>query len=469
MRLEALYARLPIFLQNAACGLIGWRLKRSRFGAEFHRRLHEVEQRLTWPEDRLLEYRDRRLREFIAHSAATVPYYRRTFDRLGVDPNSIRTLDDLQQLPILTKAEVQHHGREMASEIGGRRLSQHSSGTTGGGLQFSTTPEARQAKWAVWWRYRRRHGIELGTWSGHFGGRTVVPLSQKKPPFWRYNRPGSQVFFSGYHTSPENLAAYVGELRRRRLPWLHGYPSLLTLLASYVLDSGDAPGYPIGSITVGAENLLPPQKQAIERAFGTPPRQHYGLAEAVANVSECPQGKLHVDEDFAAVEFVPNPDGPGHRIVGTNFTNPATPLLRYDTQDVVTLSDAKCTCGYAGRVVHSVDGRHEDYVVLADGARVGRMDHVFKDLIHVREAQIYQCRVGEITIRVVRGAGYGEADEKQLLAETRQRVGEGTQIVIEYVDALERSARGKLRLVISELQQGRLDPPPDAAAKGERK
>ena len=93
------------------------------------------------------------------------------------------------------------------------------------------------------------------------------------------------------------------------------------------------------------------------------PLQHYGMAEAVANISECEHDQLHVDEDCAAVEFIPNSDGPGYKIIGTNFTNLATPLLRYDVQDLVTLTNVTCSCGRPGRVVASVDGRAEDYII----------------------------------------------------------------------------------------------------------
>ena len=129
-------------------------------------------------------------------------------------------------------------------------------------------------------------------------------------------------------------------------------------------------------MTVGAENLLAQQAALIRQAFGVKPRQHYGMSEAVANFSECEQGRLHVDEDFAAVEFLPNPAG-GYKIIGTNLSNLATPLIRYEVGDVASLADAPCDCGRPGRVVAAVDGRKEDYVVLKNGSRLGRMDHIF--------------------------------------------------------------------------------------------
>src|SRR5690606_37537012 len=175
-------------------------------------------------------------------------------------------------------------------------------------------------QWAIWWRYRRWHGIEPGTWCAYFGGRSLVPFKASKPPFWRYNIPARQVMFSAYHMSPENLRAYVDELRRRRLPWIHGYPSLLAVLAAYILDEGLDLGYSVRWITLGAENVLPQQVALLEMAFVVRHRQHCGMAEAVANISECELGCLHVDEDFAAVEFLPYPNGAGERVIGTNLS-----------------------------------------------------------------------------------------------------------------------------------------------------
>ncbi len=455
---ETLYLRLPIPLQNVVCNLQGWRIRRDRFGGHFPALLRETESRSAWSAERVNDYRNQRLREFIRHCARSVPFYRRRFREWGVSPDDIQTLEDLQRLPILTKAEIQSRITELMSESVSKseqRLT-HTSGTTGGGLRFATTRQAIQQQWAIWWRYRRWHGIEPQTWCGYFGGRSVVPQTQSGPPFWRYNYFGRQILFSGYHLSDANLRAYTQELRRKQPPWLHGYPSLLALLAGYLLESREDIGYSPKWITTGAENLLPQQVEVIERAFGVRPKQHYGMAEAVANISECERGTLHIDEDFAAVELVPNVGGSGYRIVGTNFSNPATPLLRYDVADTATALAESCPCGRPGRTIAGMDGRLEDYVLLKDGVRLGRLDHIFKDMIHVREAQIYQARLDGIVLRIVRGEGYTHSDEQQLLAETRKRVGHDTEVTLDYVDRLERSRTGKLRFVVSELAGGKL-------------
>jgi phenylacetate-CoA ligase len=460
--LEALYRRFPVSLQHLACSFEGWRIQRRRFSGGFLAQLNKAEERQDWSIEERVAYRDARLRAFVQHAATTVPYYSDLFQRLRIRPEDIRTMADLRVLPILTRQQVQETpSRFVSSAVSPRdRVAMHTSGTTGGGLRFSTTRDAVHEQWATWWRYRRSHGIEPGTWCAYFGGRSVADASQAAPPYWRYDYAGKQVLFSGYHMSRANLHGYVAELRRRRLPWLHGYPSLLALLASYILDSGEGPGYQPRWITVGAENLLPQQANLIDRAFGTKPKQHYGMAEAAANFSECEHGVLHVDEDFSAVEFASHEAGEVCRVVGTNFTNPATPLLRYEVGDLATLDERTCECGRGGRLVANVDGRIEDYVVLRNGARIGRMDHVFKDMINVREAQIHQSVSGMLTVRVVRGSRYTDQDEADLLRELRKRVGEDEEIKVEYAASLPRSSSGKLRLVVSEVAKASEQPIP---------
>lgn len=456
---EALYSQLPATLQNVACSLEGWRIQRSRYSKEFWQALTAAEARSLVVSEEIRDFRDRRLQAFLQHSVDHVPFYRERFQRIGIDARDIRSLDDFAKLPVLTKAEVQQHQREIiAGNISERDcLIAHTSGTTGGGLRFASTLAAQREQWAIWWRYRRWHGIQFGEWCGYFGGRSIVPLKEDASPFWRYNYPARQILFSSYHLNSRNLPYYVSELRSRKPRWLHGYPSLLSLIASYLLDTGSELGYEVKWITTGAENLLPQQVQVIQRAFSCRPVQHYGMAEAVANISECPLGSMHVDEDFAAVEFVPADDGLSTKIVGTNLSNPAFPLLRYDVQDNIMVGARSCSCGRPGRVIERVDGRLEDYVVLTNGSKVGRLDHVFKDLVRIREAQIHQRRVGEIDVKVVRAQDYSDSDERALLTQLKQRIGGDMVVSIRYVDELQRTRSGKLRFVISDIEGAQID------------
>ena len=325
------------------------------------------------------------------------------------------------------------------------------SGSTGSGLIVTTTLEAVQEQWATWWRYWRWHGIERGTWNGILGNPRVISPHQQVPPFWRYNRAGHEIAFSSLHTSSKNIPYYVAELRNRKPPWLSGLASQLALIASYLVETKTDLGYEVRWITTSSENLLPQQLNLIEQAFGVRPKQHYGMAEAAANISECEKGKLHVDEESAATEFVLI-TGNRYRVVGTNIANPAMPLIRYECNDHVTIDpEASCSCGRPGRVVADIDGRKEDYVALKNGVRLGRLDRIFENLPNIREAQIRQEKIGEILFLVRPGKRYKKEDEARLRAQIAKTIYDGSHIEIEYVDDIERTARGKLRFVVSSI------------------
>jgi phenylacetate-CoA ligase len=268
-----------------------------------------------------------------------------------------------------------------------------------------------------------------------------VPVSQAAPPFWRANGPGRELYLSAAHLAPQHVRAFVGELNRRKTPWLHGYPSYIAILAALMLDAGVGLDYPLRWVTTGSENLTAHQKRLIEQAFGVRPINRYGLNEAVANISEQTDGALYVDEDFAAVEFV---DG---RIVGTNFCNPAFPLIRYETGDNAAADGT--LDGRGRRRIRTLDGRAEDYVIRRDGTRLTRLDLMFRDSVQVREAQIHQARAGAVTLKLVRRPGYTAKDERDLLAIARAYLGDDMEIAVDYVERIERAPSGKPRLVVA--------------------
>jgi phenylacetate-CoA ligase len=53
----------------------------------------------------------RALKRILRHAYSSVPFYRRSFDMLGLKPADIETLDDLDRLPIISKADIRRRPR----------------------------------------------------------------------------------------------------------------------------------------------------------------------------------------------------------------------------------------------------------------------------------------------------------------------------------------------------------------------
>lgn len=64
------------------------------------------------PAEEIKRYQEARLAEALAYLQAHSPFYQRMFEREQVDPACIRTLEDLRQLPVTTKTDLQQHNSD---------------------------------------------------------------------------------------------------------------------------------------------------------------------------------------------------------------------------------------------------------------------------------------------------------------------------------------------------------------------
>jgi phenylacetate-CoA ligase len=453
-----LYNSLPIPAQNLACTVAGWRRARERFTPHFHRTLREWQSSQERPRADLRAIQRRRLATLVDRARRFVPHYRglRPLDPgLGrADPEEAIT-GILASIPVLEKQQYRDAPESfIAEDIPRSRLKRgRTSGTTGTALPLWYTSEAFAEEFAMLWRLRIRAGVTLDSPHMTFGGQVIVPVGQTRPPFWRTNHWQHQKLFSLYHMAPRYLDAYVEEIHRTEVHYAQGYPSSLHLIARAMLDRGrPLPRGKLRAVFTSSESLLTFQRADIEAAFGAPIRDRYGASELAVSMGECEQGRLHVDMEFGIVEVEIEEEtadwvrGP---LLVTGLSNDATPFLRYRIGDVGTLARTPCPCGLESDSFLDVDGRIEDYVVMPDGRRVGRLDHIFKDQRDIAEAQILQDTVDEIEFRIVPGKDYDDSSQLSLMKEIRERLGDEIEVRVSLVDSIPREVNGKFRAVKS--------------------
>lgn len=439
--LNKLYRYLPVFLQNILVSMKGFQIQRTRFNKNFIRYLEEYEK--SNPDN----INEKTLRKFLVNAQKSI-FWKERFETYNINLQDENIIEEIKKLPILTKDEVQENLESIKiNTINDKIIKSQTGGTTGKGLVFQKTQTMENKQWAIWWRYRRRHGIQLNTWMGWFGGKVIIDVTNKKPPFWRINYPGKQIMFSQYHLNKDTVNLYYDEIINKKIKWLHGYPSFLAYFANLIKEK-KLPNLVMDYVTIGAENLLAHQILIIQEVFGVKPIQHYGLAEGVANISQLPNGELQIDQDFALLELVPADfDKDVFRIIGTNYSNDSFPLIRYDTKDL-----AQVEVQNGRKRIISIDGRKEDYITLPNGNKLGRLANIFKNAINVNEAQIYQPNINNIIIKIVKNTNYKTTDESSLLKECRDRFGRDINITFQYVSNIEKTNSGKLRYVISDVK-----------------
>lgn len=435
---EKLYLKLPVFIQEIIIDLLGLIIKRRRLGGFYSEAVN------LYSNSRVSETIFEGLSGFFK-AAEKVKYWNEKFKEYGVDINSSDLVGEIKKLPIMNKSDVRDNFESLSNKsFKGKLLNLSTSGTTGSPLSYKISVEAESKLWAIWNRNRMQHGINVDGWMGWFGGKTIVSLEQIKPPYWRTCYPLKQVMFSGYHLNTQTVRSYFDKIKISRLEWIHSYPSQVSLFASLVKENqlGDLPD--LKFITLGSETFLESQRQLLREVFpNTKVIQHYGQGEGVAIINEDENGDLYPEQNYSYVEFIETDIADHYRIVGTNYSNLAFPLFRYDTGDICKIID--------GQIV-SIDGRIEDYITLPDGTKLGRMDHIFKSLSNIKESQLYQPDKDKLIIRLVKEHGFDEQrDTGKLINSARERLGNDIDIKIEFHDSLLRTSNGKLRFVISDI------------------
>lgn len=448
MNLMSIYNRSPVFAQNIACSLVGAGVRSRKYGRREKKELPAFLEREHWDYESLCAYRDESLQRMIRFCEANVPYYRDLFRSLSIHSEQIRSIDDLQMLPILTKKTVTERFEDFIADGANLQdaMLMHTSGTTGSSFSFYYSKEAYAKQWAAEERYERSVGVTGYEWRAYFGGRPVVPLDCRHSPFYRVNYAMKEVMFSAFHLSECNYSSYLEGLERFQPTYWHGYPSAIGALAQYLLDHGIRLRYRPNVILLASEQVTEETVNRIEAAFRVRPLQNYAQTEQVAHIRQRPDGRMFVVEDLTAVELIAQPGTNQSRVIGSTLTNYVMPLLRYDTSDLVTWRMTP-----EGREILSIDGRLEDDILFRDGGRVRRLSRIFHDQPRIQEAQIIQKSLDLIVLRVVRAAGYSAADEQRLCASAKSYLQDHIGYQIEYTDSIERTQNGKVKFVVSEL------------------
>ncbi len=463
--LSAIYGAAPVWLQNALLTGFSARLDRERYGGRYPEFVEQLARTEWWSASDLGAYQDERLRAVVATAYEHVPYYRRIFDERKLKPEDIRGRADLPKLPLLTRHHIRRHFDDLRSRLVTSKALRtgHTSGTTGTPLTVGYDAETIWMTYAVFDRHYRWAGCKFGRNGDRVAvarGNVIVPLSQRRPPFWRVNKVHNQLLLSAFHLSKTNLPAYFDALSGFKPDVLDGYPSTLYVLGKFLQSQGRK--FPLRAAITSSETLYDFQRAVIEDSFACKVFDYYALAERVAFAHECDRHQgHHLAMEYALTEIAgadgaPLPHGSIGKLVGTSLHNRAMPLIRYVTNDVTSLRAATCPCGRGLELMDDVTTKAEDLLTLKDGRLISPsvLTHPFKPLDCIEGSQIVQTAHDAITVKIVAGSGYTDWHTQHLTTELQQRLGQDVEIRIERVDALEHLASGKFKWVVSEVPLG---------------
>ena len=325
----------------------------------------------TMPRPELRAFQSARLEKLARYVYERVPFYRRGFDELGVDPASVRSLDDLARLPFTRKTDLRDHYPFGLFAVPQREVARvHcSSGTTGRPTVVGYTSA----------------DVEL---FADVNARSLA-MAGAEPGMMLHNAYGYGLFTGGLglHYGAERLGMTVvpvsGGMTERQLTLIQDFePTVIACTPSYALTLSQefaARGVTPDELSlrfavVGAEPWTESMRNAIDAGLGVRASNVYGLSEVIGpGVSgECHEERAgsHVNEDHFFPEIVdpdtlePLPEGSEGVLVFTTLTKEAMPVIRYWTGDLTSLSSEACSCGRTLVRMAPIKGRTDDMLII---------------------------------------------------------------------------------------------------------
>ncbi|MGE5422774.1 MAG: phenylacetate--CoA ligase family protein [Ignavibacteriales bacterium] len=386
----------------------------------------------------ILKRAERRVIREVHRAYADVPYYRKKYDEFGVDISSIKTLEDLSKLPIITKDEIRE---QFPDGIVSKKYNIddcHYSATTGStGRSLPFVFSMPTFAWYI------ATGMRLYTLIGYRPWHKLVYI--KYTPI-EYPKMGP--FFRTQHIpSTISIEEQIEMLRGSKPDLLIGYASLILEIAQK-LTPEDLKLIKPKFIGLNSELSTKSEREFVSQVFNCPVYDEYSTEETWMVASTCKEGNYHVFADNVWAEYLDkdgNPVKPGEEgeIYLTTLRSPAMPFIRYRIGDLVKCTDKQCTCGLPYPLIEEFNGRADDSFILPSGKYVSSIKilntftkNIKKYLHLMEEFKVIQQEPGLIVIQFVKGKEFEEEPLLDLIHSVEKVLGEPVTIRVDFMDSI---------------------------------
>ncbi|HUL62779.1 MAG TPA: phenylacetate--CoA ligase family protein [Methanocella sp.] len=398
------------------------------------------------------------LRRMLQYACDNVPYYHRLFRVLNFDPAKFRDLDDLQQLPILTKETVKKHYDEMISSRIRRipHIEETTGGSTGTPMKYLVSQRDRMLSGALLYRGWGYAGYELGDRMVFLAGMslgvsTKRQLLKSAHEFFRNIRKLSTL-----NMGEQEMRGFVDVISSFRPRFIRGYASSVYAFARWA-QHNDVRIHQPKAVFTTSEKLYPRMRDTIAGVFGCDVFDGYGLYDGGLTAFECAEHRgMHIDMERSVMELVDDDGrqveaGQG-RIIATSLVNNAMPLIRYDTDDIGIVGADPCPCGRPYPLLQEICGRSGDFLYTPEGRAVHSLlfAYIFDELPWVKEYQVVQERLDRITIRVIPDHGFDERKLENARALV-QKQSDAWHVDFSVVGHIEKTQSGKYKYIINNM------------------
>jgi phenylacetate-CoA ligase len=355
----------------------------------------------TLSRDRMETLQLKKFKRIVSWAYCNSRFHRALYQEAGVQPEDIRSWDDVRRVPKVEKAMMKPiqrkdpfpYGDALCVGLDDVCIFRQTSGTTGQPIYQADT-------WQDWEWWSECWATLLWAQGYRPHDRVFLPFGYNVfVAFWAAHYASEKI---GCETVPGGVL----DTKSRILKIQELQATALMATPTYILGMADTARnqlhvdpttLPITKITCAGEPgaLIPATKQRIEEAWGAKVYDHAGATEIGAWGFECScqPGALHVNEamflseveDLETGEPLTQPGQKG-KLVITALDRFAQPCIRFDAKDIVEIGDEQCECGRTYK--------------LFKGGVIGRAD----DITKVKGVLLAPSAIEDV-VRSVRGLG----------------------------------------------------------------
>lgn len=335
--------------------------------------------------DQIRRYQQSRVASVLRYAVGHSRFFREYYEGLDLrNPSQLPTvnkrimMDNLTHYNTvgLTKEEILafclevEKSRDFTRRLRGLNIGM-SSGTSGNkGIEMVSRREESYMKAALFARFDFPRGEKIN----------LAFILRVSAPAFNFDRFGHRLTYISQLGSIDDIRRQLAEVNPNVLS---APPSMLKIIAGEV-EQGRLSIAPKRVVSY-AEVLYPDVKAYLASVFGGPIHEIYKCTEGPIAIT-CGHGSLHINEDLVYVETLDEngaetpPGEPCRKLIVTDLHKRIQPIIRYELNDIITVSPDQCPCGSSFRVIERIQGRSDD-LFWARSAASGEWQWIFPDYV----------------------------------------------------------------------------------------
>ncbi len=413
----------------------------------------------NWDYEETKEWQLKQISNIVDYAFENVPFYTKLYSRIGYKLGDIKTFQDINKLPMISKDDVKNNYEDFISKDIKNIPHQvsYTGGSTDKPMKFLVDKKINSREEAYYYYYWEKMGYKIGDKRIIFRGHKVADLKKKKF-YVRDNLRNTLYFDSDYLTSTQYFKYYDNQIKKFKPKVISGYPSSIYTLANNYRNL-NLPPPQVKMVILASENVYEDQIALIKKTFN--PEKviyQYGHSEQVLIAFKYKDRKeLGFPPTYGYLEMIEEKSNDIYELVGTSFSK-SMPFIRYKTNDFASASNYKSDDFMKNyKSVSKIEGRLQEFIYTKDKRLISLVSIAgahLPEYTFIKDMQYEQFEPGKLQLNVVFSDDYSESNKlyNDLIESLEKLFDHSLDVSIKKVKKINRTVSNKKIMLIQHIK-----------------